>query len=84
MTEVENNIKSKAQLIDSTVFDSFKTLTSEIESERFNGSLSLLQHLDKNQDGEKVTLKIKLERMMISPSKYICFIYSTPKNEIIR
>lgn len=59
MTKVENNIKSKAKLIDSTVFDSFKTLTSEIESERFNGSLSLLQHLDKNQDGEKVTLKIK-------------------------
>lgn len=56
MTEVENNIKLKAKLIDSTVFDSFKTLTSEVDAERLNGSLALLNHLNKNQQNEeKVT-----------------------------
>lgn len=51
-------LKRSAKLIDNTVFDAFKTLTSEAETERIGGSLSLLRHLDRSQnDTEKVTYK---------------------------
>lgn len=66
MTAIADNaanagLKRTAKLIDNTVFDAFKTLTSETESERFGGSLSLLHHLDRSQnDTEKVTSKTKL------------------------
>lgn len=43
------------QPIASTVFDAFKTLTSSVDAERFNGSLQLLQHLNRSKDEEKVT-----------------------------
>lgn len=54
MTETDN-IKSKAKLIDSTVFDAFKTITSAVDKERYNGSLTLLKHLSKNENIEKVS-----------------------------
>lgn len=50
-------VKRTAKLIDNTVFDAFKTLTSETESERLDGSLKLLHHLSRSQDAEKVTYK---------------------------
>lgn len=55
--ETSTNIKRTAKLIDNTVFDAFKTLTSETEADRFDGSLSLLHHLARSQDAEKVTYK---------------------------
>lgn len=55
MAELAQPPTKKQQPIASTVFDSFKTLTSSVDAERFNGSLSLLQHLNRSQDEEKVT-----------------------------
>lgn len=48
---------SAAKLIDHTVFDSFKTLTSSVDADRFKGSLSLLQHLNRSKDEQQVTYK---------------------------
>lgn len=48
---------AKLQPIATTVFDSFKTLISSVDAERLNGSLSLLQHLNRSKDEEKVTYK---------------------------
>lgn len=54
MTDIKTTIKSKVNSIDPTVFDLFKTLTSDVDDERFNGSLALLQRLNKTQDAEQV------------------------------
>lgn len=54
-SEPAQNSVSAVKSIDSTIFDSFKGLTSAEEVERVKSGLRLIQHLARSQNNDQVT-----------------------------